>query len=297
MKISVQSVLYNLPYDNIVRSLDYLDNAARNARKSGSMHEISVAYGDCSPEPLIGNEALAELRRSCSNITNISYRYFAANLGSARGHNELLDESTSELVMILNPDVLAAPTLIDEMLAALSRPGVGMVEARQLPIEHPKYYDPDTGETSWASTACAIAPRKLFDELKGFDSENFFLYCDDVDFSWRVKLAGYLVVHECAAVVFHDKRLTDNGEWISSSAERYYSAEAALLLTYKFSRPDLTEQYLGYFSNSGDEVLQKARDAFELRRKTNRLPVPIDAEHRVGQFVDGAYAPHRFKSR
>lgn len=199
--------------------------------------------------------------------------------------------------MIMNPDVLASPTLFREMVAALGRSGVGLVEARQLPIEHPKDYDPRTGETGWASTACALAPRKLFDDLNGFDADTFFLYCDDVDFSWRVRLAGYRVVHECAAVVFHDKRLSDVGGWISTPAERYYSAEAALLLAYKYSRQDLTDKYLEAFAKSGDEVLQKAHAAFELRRKTGRLPTPIDPDHRVAQFVEGHYAPHRYKSR
>jgi GT2 family glycosyltransferase len=297
MNIRVQSVLYNLPYENIVRSLAYLDNAALIARKAGSVQQITVAYGDCSSTPLLDEEAHDSLRRRFTNIADVRYQYFAANLGSARGHNVLLGAATSDLVMILNPDVLAAPTLFGEMIGALSRPGVGLVEARQLPIEHPKYYDPETGETSWASTACAMAPKKLFEQLQGFDADTFFLYCDDVDFSWRMRLAGYRVVHECAAVVFHDKRLTNDGGWISTPAERYYSAEAALLLTYKYSRPDLTEQYLDVFANSGDEMLQKARAAFELRSKTDRLPTPIDQEHCVSQFVESGYAPHRYKSR
>jgi GT2 family glycosyltransferase len=297
MNIRVQSVLYNLPYENIVRSLAYLDNAAFIAREAGMVRHIMVAYGDCSSTPLLDADALADLRRRFCNLADISYEYFAANLGSAAGHNMLLREAISDLVMILNPDVLAAPTLFGEMIGALGRPGVGLVEARQLPIEHPKYYEPETGETSWASTACALAPRKLFDQLRGFDADTFYLYCDDVDFSWRLRLAGYRVVHECAAVVFHDKRLNNDGGWISTAAERYYSAEAALLLTYKYSRQDLTDKYLNFFATSGDEALQKAHAAFELRSKTDRLPAPIDQEHRVGQFIEGGYAAHRYKSR
>jgi hypothetical protein len=295
--LRVQSVLYNLPLDNMVRSLGYLDNAALNARKTDVALEIMIAYGDCSPRPTIDREALADLRNHFSNLDRIDYRHFGANLGSARGHNVLLNDATSDLVMILNPDVLVSPSLFQVMIGALGRPRVGLVEARQLPIEHPKYYDPQTGETSWASTACALAPRKLFEELRGFDAETFFLYCDDVDFSWRVRLVGYSVVHECAAVVFHDKRLNNDGGWISTPTEAYYSAESALLLTYKYSRPDLTNQYLESFSKSDNETLQKAAAAFELRKKTGRLPSPIDQDHRVAQFVEGNYAHHRYKSR
>jgi len=31
---------------------------------------------------------------------------------------------------------------------------------------------------------------ELFLELQGFDADTFFLYCDDVDLSWRVRLAA-----------------------------------------------------------------------------------------------------------
>jgi GT2 family glycosyltransferase len=199
--------------------------------------------------------------------------------------------------MILNPDVLTAPNLFIELLAALGAPDVGLVEARQLPVEHPKHYDPETGETSWASGACAMAPRQVFQEVNGFDSDTFFLYCDDVDLSWRVRLAGLKVVHRCSAVVFHDKRISESGGWLPSAAERYYSAEASLLLPYKYSRPDLTESNLDYLWRTGDEVLQRAASAFESRKKTGRLPTPIDPNHQVAQFIDGAYSVHRFQAR
>lgn len=297
LRVRVQSVLYNLPFENVVRSLEYLDNAALNSYRGGTIGEITVAYGDCSATPCLDDEKCTALRGQFPNIADISYQHFGANLGSARGHNVLLETAMSELVMILNPDVLASPTLFKEMITPLGRPEVGLVEARQLPIEHPKCYDQETGETSWASTACALAPRTLFNQLQGFDADTFFLYCDDVDFSWRARLAGYRIVHQCAAVVFHDKRLNNDGGWIATPAERYYSAEAALLLTYKYSRSDLTDEYLRAFAKSGDDALQSAQAQFELRRKTHRLPIQIDADHRVAQFVEGAYAPHRYKSR
>ena len=97
--------------------------------------------------------------------------------------------------------------------------------------------------------------------------------------------------------MFHDKRISESGGWLPSAAERYYSAEAGLLLPYKYSRPDLTETNLDWFRRSGDEVLQRAGRAFELRKKTDRLPTPIDPDHQVAQFIDGAYAVHRFQAR
>jgi GT2 family glycosyltransferase len=297
LSIRIQSVLYQTPLASISRALEFFDNAARVAGEAGIAHQVTVAYGDCSPDRIIDGDTLLSLRRRFSNLTSIDYTFFDNNLGSARGHNRLLADAASDLLVIANPDVLAAPNLLIELVGAWARPGTGFVEARQLPIEHPKYYDPRTGETSWASTACAMGSTKLFKALNGFDADTFFLYCDDVDFSWRVRLAGLKVVHQPLAVVFHDKRLTNEGSWIAGTAERYYSAEAGLLLPYKYSRPDLTDKYIEIFTASDDEHLVKAAGAFRLRAETGRLPTPIDPDHMVAEFVDGGYARSRYTPR
>jgi hypothetical protein len=294
--IRTQSVLYNTPLEAIARSLEYYDNAARLAEAAGVVRGLVVAYGDCSPQPTIDTGALDELRRGFPHIEKIEYVFFGENLGSAAGHNRLLADAAGDLLMTANPDILVAPTMYLELIAALQRrPDIGLAEARQLPIEHPKYYDPATGETSWGSTACLIGATALFLRLGGFDADTFFLYCDDVDFCWRARLAGFRVVHQPSAVVFHDKRLNDNGGWMPSAAERQYSAEAALLLPYKYFRSDLTDRYLDTFRRSQQEDLLKAVEAFQDRKTTGRLPAQIDQDHAVGQFIDDGYAPWRYK--
>lgn len=293
--IQTQSVLYNTPLEAIARSLEYYDNAARLTREAGILRELVVAYGDCSPEPMLDHTALCALRRRFVNIANIEYTFFWQNLGSAAGHNQLLANAKSDLLMTANPDILVAPRMYLELIEALGRPGVGLVEARQLPVEHPKFYDPATGETSWGSTACLIGSTELFRQLGGFDADTFFLYCDDVDFCWRARLAGLKVIHQPSAVVFHDKRLANDGGWLPSAAERQYSAEAALLLPYKFSREDLTQKYLEAFRSSSEGHLIKAAQSYDARSQHNRLPPQIDKEHAVGQFIDDGYAPWRYK--
>ena len=139
-----------------------------------------------------------------------------------------------------------------------------------------------------------MIPAPLFRFLGGYDSDSFFLYCDDVDLSWRARLAGFKVIFQPAALAFHDKRLGDDGGWRPTEAEKYFSAEAALLLSYKWSHPDLTERCLEDFRRTGAEELLRAAEEFERRRDEGRLPVPIDADHRIAQFIKGNYAEHRF---
>ena len=123
--------------------------------------------------------ALVSTHRSSHSLrqrypsVHIDYTFFGGNLGSARGHNELSKSNDADIFLIQNPDVIVAPRLIETMVTEFNTPGVGIVEAKQLPIEHPKDYDPQTGETGWATTACTMIPATLFRELDGFDAEQF----------------------------------------------------------------------------------------------------------------------------
>jgi len=290
----IQSVLYGNGYDSVERALWSLGRSAELAIEGGHLSRVEVAYGDSSPTPCLSDEQLGQLRALYPDVLTIEYDFFGGNLGSARGHNRLAANAKTDFLVIQNPDVVAAPRLLETLLATFQSDSTGMAEAKQLPIEHPKDYDPSTGETSWAATACAMIPRSLFERIGGFDADTFFLYCDDVDFSWQVRLAGYKVIFQPAAVIFHDKRLSNSGAWQPSDAEQYYSAEAALMLAHKWSRPDIVGAILKDFAAHGNAFTAKAMATFEQRRDEGKLPAPVDPDHRVGQFINGFYAKHRF---
>ena len=290
----IQSVLYGNAADDIERAALAAANSVSLARADGLISDWSLLLGDCSPEPVFPDGPTEAMTAAAERAGGtIEYTVFGANLGSAAGHNALAAEGSSELMLILNPDAQVAPDAVSTLARALTDK-VGIAEARQVPLEHPKDFAKGTGEASWASTACALTPRSAFDEVGGFDSKTFFLYCDDVDYSWRLRLAGYRVVYEPAAAVFHDKRLTLTGDWPASAAEIYYSAEASLFLAHKYSRPDLVRTGLARFRKEGSEPVLRAVAEYESRRKEGRLPTPIDSGHRVAQFSRGNSAPHRF---
>jgi hypothetical protein len=292
--IWVQSVLYNNDIEAIDRALSSLARSAELAHMEGLSHQISVVLGDSSPSPCISEADLKSLRNKFGHIIAIHYDFFNSNLGSAGGHNRLASANDSDFIVIRNPDTIVCPRMFEIMLATFDSPNVGMVEAKQIPIEHPKAYDANTGDTSWASTACAMIPSELFRELGGFDEKSFFLYCDDVDFSWRVRLLSYRVVFQPAAVLFHDKRLSTEGKWQPTSAERFYSAEAALIMAHKWSRPDLVEKILADFSASTNTDVTAARNSYLDRLKNRSLPEPLDKKNQIGSFILGNYGEHRF---
>ena len=80
-----------------------------------------------------------------SGLTSFTYVPFCDNLGSARGDSSLLEGSDTDAILIANPDGFLCPDVMIELLVPLDDPVVGIVEARRLPIEHPKRFDQLTG--------------------------------------------------------------------------------------------------------------------------------------------------------
>lgn len=211
--VQVQSVLFNNKLAAIERVVASLARSVELARESGYVSRAHLAYGDGSSFPCLPEAMLLRLRSEHAGLLTIGYDLFDGNIGSAAGHNRLASAAETDFLLVQNPDVVVSPRLLENIIEPFARPGVGITEAKQLPIEHPKDYHVLSGETSWATTACAMTPLSLFRELNGFDAETFFLYCDDVDYSWRVRLLGYKVIFQPGAVVFHDKHLSNEGLW------------------------------------------------------------------------------------
>lgn len=55
----------------------------------------------------------------------------------------------------------------------------------------------------WVNAACLVFPSDVFGALGGFDAQ-YFMYCEDVDLSLRLQLAGYALVEASEAQVVHD---------------------------------------------------------------------------------------------
>lgn len=294
--VGVQSLLFHTPLEGVERMLEALDNSSRIGQSEGMCSGFVVTLGDASSERLYTDEQLDELRARLPHIHQLRYHFFADNVGTSRGHNEMaqiLDDP--DYVIFSNPDVVAEPRAIWRMLAVFKDPSVGFVEAKQLPIEHPKQYASGTGFTSWATTAFAMTPRDLFLELGGFDAQTFFMYCDDVDYSWRVREAGRSVVYQPAAVVFHDKYVDTDGRWMPTSAEVRFSAQAGLLIAHKWSKPGLVKSILRRFEAEGSAPEEKAAAAeFRRREAEGTLVEQHDPDHLIGTFSKGRYAEHRY---
>lgn len=290
--IQIQAVIYQNEIPSLMKAIESLCNAVRHA--SEQLDTVRMVYGDASESPVLGEKELRAIHALCDGVIAFEYRVFGFNSGFGKGQNLLGAECSCDYMLVMNPDVIVTPRFFAEMLAPMVDSQVGMIEARQTPIEHHKQYDVETFETEWAAMACVLVRTSLWKQLEGIDADTFFMYCEDVDFSWRLRLAGYKIIYQPLAPVFHAKRLDPNGAWAPGKAEVYYSAQSALLMAHKWSNPKREKEILDAFIESPEEIYREIAADFIKRRDDGTLPTPIDPGHKVARFLNGDYSESRF---
>lgn len=128
-----------------------------------------------------------------------------ANLGFGAGHDRAIREGQSAYCLVTNLDLeFASDSLCNTLRMALAdtEATVASWELRQIPYEHPKYYDPVTLETNWSSHACILMRRSAYEKVGGYDPE-IFMYAEDVELSYRFRSHGYALKYLPGAVVHH----------------------------------------------------------------------------------------------
>jgi GT2 family glycosyltransferase len=168
-----------LPHDKNI-TLTIIDNASTD----DTVQKISVFSDQFSHFSIIENS-----RNTGFGAAN--------NQGAAVGSNGYL--------VFLNIDTeLNDPQAFLKLSDIITRSenDVAAWEFRQLPYEHPKCYDPVSLETSWFSGAAVAVRREAFEAVNGFDA-NLFMYCEDVDLSWRLRALGYRLLYCPSVTITH----------------------------------------------------------------------------------------------
>lgn len=168
------------------------------------------------------------------NPENVLVKYLETmgNVGYSTATNALMhqafDLDSLDYFITLNPDTHVHCQAITNLLALAAAAPDCLVEGHQFPDEHPKPYDFNSRDTPWASGACLLIPRQIYQEIGSFDP-NFFLYMEDVDYSWRARMAGRRVLHCAEALIGHQ-----TGDRPASKATVRHQFEAALYLALKW---------------------------------------------------------------
>lgn len=198
--VDVTVVTYNSePHlDVLIASL------AANGQPALRIH-LHVIDNDSSDDTIARLRTLLRTHGKAFASTNVTET--GRNPGFGRAHNQAVADGSAPYVFILNPDSELSPTclprLIDAALADGPDSDVVAWEPRQTPYEHPKVYDPVTMEPSWCSCAGLLIRRDAFERAGGFEPR-IFMYCDDVDLSWRLREFGYRIKYVPAATFVHN---------------------------------------------------------------------------------------------
>ncbi len=170
-----------------------------------------------------------------SDFPEVKVIELAENYGYAGGYNRLIAQTDHEYIILLNSDVEVTPHWVEPMLATLSRhekavavqPKILSVAHRQrfeyagagggyldqygypfcrgrifgtLEEDHGQYDDEQ--EVFWASGACFMLKRTVFNETGGFDAD-FFAHMEEIDLCWRLQQAGYKIFYTGKSTVYH----------------------------------------------------------------------------------------------
>lgn len=264
VSLRIQAVLYNEDVAALMRSAASIGAAVRYwSDASNELPRITLAYGDASPAPLLSDDDRSRIAHAVGKGVQVEYRVFGENTGYGKGHNLLAQNAEQDFILFMNPDVVLAPPCLQRLTATMTcDDSMGAVEARQTPIENARWFNPETGETDWAAGACLLVRRQAFEQCGGFDCDTFFMYCEDVDFSWAVRHAGFRVACQPAAVAFHPHRLSQTGIWEPSVNERYHDALGKLLLARKWGADETLRRIIAAFAWNDDPEYRRAASDF-----------------------------------
>lgn len=177
----------------------------------------------------------AMVRRDFPAVTLIDA---GANLGFARANNRGVQATSSDLVLLLNPDTVVPPGAIDAMVARMDRsPEVAALGPRlvdghgRAELSFGSMYGPISEarrkaalaldargvgpvraaieratrrerSVDWVSGACLLV-RRAAGDAAGWLDERYFMYAEDVDFCAALRAGGGQVLFSPVAEVVH----------------------------------------------------------------------------------------------
>lgn len=206
------------------------------------------------------------------------------NEGTAEGSNVGARNSSGDYIVWLGNDMEIDPQLIKEMVkTAESDPSIGIVGCKVLKLDKDNeetdvidtigagldiygFIDPrghdeidrqhlDFETDVFFAFGCSLLiKREVFDKIGGYDPK-YFTLADDTDLCWRAKLAGYRVVVNPAAIIYHKLSATLRTAF-SRSRLRYFAERNTLRTLLKnYSTWTLVKVLPRYFALLTAEIL------------------------------------------
>ena len=127
------------------------------------------------------------------------------NRGFGAGHDVNFRRCTTDFVLVSNVDIEFINGSLTRLLAHVCadvNEDFAAWEMCQAPYEHPKHYDPVSWATNWQAYACVLIRKAAYEQVGGFD-KRIFMYCEDVELSYRFRSFGWHLKYCPDCVVIH----------------------------------------------------------------------------------------------
>jgi GT2 family glycosyltransferase len=200
---------------------------------------VVVAYdsGDALTrclESLAGEDVVVVNNGPPVDVANARTLDVGENIGFGAACNRGAGETDAEVLVFVNPDTVVRPGAIAALVRTLADPAIGVAQARLRLLDEPDLLNSSgnvvhvTGlawpggyrdradsivgvrDIGYASGAAFAVRSDVFREVGGF-TEELFLYQEDLELCWRVRLHGHRVVVAPDADVLHDYVLARPG--------------------------------------------------------------------------------------
>lgn len=251
-----------LNYKGLENTLACLDSLKR-CDKNGLKMEFIVVDNNSDDGSI---EAL-------SKIKDINLIEAHQNLGYAGGNNLAITKALrndADAVLILNNDTLVDKTLLINLVSALKFGDIispKIYFAAGFEFHRSRYKRSQRGKIIWyagakidwenivgkhigvdevdhgqfskrkeidfATGACMLVKRKVFEKI-GFLDEKYFLYLEDMDFCVRAKKAGFKIIFEPKAILWHKNAGSTGGS--GSEIQNYFISRNRLLFAFKYAK-------------------------------------------------------------
>jgi len=192
----------------------------------------------------------------------VEFIHFEVDPGAAEAHNvgARLASSDSKYLVFMDNDIELDPNFLDPLVKLMQKdPSCGQAQGKiyfgksavfdslgHLMGRHGYAANIGAGavdrgqfeeirEISSARGACFIARKDAYFKAGGYDG-SFFIYVDDIDFGWRVWLAGYRVMYTPRSISYHLSSATVNRLSPKLVFHRTKNFIAMLIKNYSFSK-------------------------------------------------------------
>jgi GT2 family glycosyltransferase len=218
-----------------------------------------------------------------------------ANLGYTGAANLAAREASGQWLFFLNPDAVASKDCLKRMMEAVDGADVAVVGAQVLlpdgrinagenPLNivgiswsggygQPREHGPPR-DTAAVSGAALLVRRDAFLDIGGL-CPYFFLYVDDTDLAWRMRLGGRRVRYCPEAIVVHDYEFRKGAhKWFYLERNRAWALLSNLQLrTLAMLAPVLLLAELLVLARAASEgwLIEKARAWGSLLRQSPQL--------------------------